>query len=220
MKIFTLILLLSISLVACTQTENDPAIVANKYWQHLQAGNFTEAEKLVSSDSRHTLSAHSERMASISKLDNGEAKTIVSTTITTINPDSNVSHTQTFDTVLVLQNGQWKVDASQSLLPPPLITKEEELNKLTEELSDSMQENIESIDEAMTQGMEMLNEALHEGSKEMSESMLQMMNELNSTMQESIDKMKQRRQQQLQEQQQQEQPQQTQPDPSQGEGMI
>ena len=51
------------------------------------------------------------------------------TTITTINPDSNVSHTQTFDTVLVLQNGQWKVDASQSPLPPPLITKEEELQK-------------------------------------------------------------------------------------------
>ena len=220
MKILTLLLLLSISLAACTQTDNDPAIVANKYWQHLQAGNLAEAEKLVSSESRQALSAHSERMASISKLDNGEAKTIVNTTITTIDPEHNVSHTQTFNTVLVLQHGQWKVDANQSQLPPPLTTKEEELKKLTEELSDSMQENIESIDEAMTQGMEMLNEALHEGSKEMGESMLQMMDELNSTMRESIEKMKQRRQQQLQEQQQQEQPQQTQPDPSQGEGMI
>ena len=220
MKILTLILLLSISLVACTQTENDPAIVANKYWQHLQAGNFTEAEKLVSSDSHHALSAHSERMTSISTLDNGEAKTIVNTTISTIDPKRNISHTQTFNTVLVLQHGQWKVDANQSPLPPQPTTKEEELQQLTEELSGSMQENIESIDEAMTQGMEMLNEALHEGSKEMGESMLQMMDELNNTMQESIDKMKQRRQQQLQEQQQQEQPPQTQPDPSQGEGMI
>ena len=220
MKILTLILLLSISLVACTQTENDPAIVANKYWQHLQAGNFTEAEKLVSSDSHHALSAHSERMTSISTLDNGEAKTIVNTTITTIDPKRNISHTQTFNTVLVLQHGQWKVDANQSPLPPQPTTKEEELQQLTVELSGSMQENIESIDEAMTQGMEMLNEALHEGSKEMGESMLQMMDELNNTMQESIDKMKQRRQQQLQEQQQQEQPPQTQPDPSQGEGMI
>ena len=221
MKYFTLaILLLSLSLLACNQTVDDPKIIADKYWQYLLEGNLSEAEKLVSSDSRQAFSAHSDRMVSITRLDSGEAKTVVSTTITTINPSSNFSHTQTFNTVLVLQHGQWKVDANQSQLPPPLTTKEEELQKLTEELSDSMQENIESIDEAMTQGMEMLNEALHEGSKEMGESMLQMMDELNSTMQESIDKMKQRRQQQLQEQQQQEQPQQTQPDPSKGEGMI
>jgi DNA anti-recombination protein RmuC len=227
MKLFTLIILLSsLSLTACTQTANDPAIVAEKYWQHLQTGNLTEAEKLVSADSRHAFSTHSDRMASIARLNNGEAKTVVSTTITTVYPDSNYSHTQTFDTVLVLEGGHWKVDASQSTLPPTLNAREEELQKLTEDLSDSMQENIESIDDAMTQGMEMLNEALHEGSKEMSESMLQMLNELNSSMQESIDQMKQRRQQQLQEQQEQEQeqeqqrPPQPQPDPRKGEGMI
>ncbi len=219
MKYFTLItLFLSLSLVACMQSADDPKTIADQYWQYLLAGNVSEAEKLVSTDSRQAFSAHSDRMASIAQLDNGETKTIVSTTITTINPDSNFSHTQTFNTVLVLQQGHWKIDASQSALPPPLSTSEEQLQQFTENLSGSMQENIESIDEAMKQGMQMLNEALHEGSKEMSDSMLNMMNELNNSMQESIDKMKQRRQQQMQNQPVPEQK--NKPDPRQGEGMI
>ena len=217
MKYFTLAsILLSLCLIACTPSVDDPKIIADKYWQYLLAGNLSEAEKLVSTDSRQAFSAHSDRITSITQLNNGETKTIVSTSITTVNPNTNFSHTQTFNTVLVLQQGQWKIDAGQSTLPAPLSASEEELQQLTEKLSDSMQENIESIDEAMTQGMQLLNEALHEGSKEMSDSMLNMMNELNSSMQESIDKMKQRRGQQ-------EQPlpkQETQPDPHRGEGMI
>ena len=217
MKYFTpAVLLLSLSLIACTQAVDDPKVIADKYWQYLLAGNLSEAEKLISTDSRQAFSAHSDRMTSISQLNNGETKTIVSTSITTVNPNTNFSHTQTFNTVLVLQQGQWKIDASQSTLPAPLSASEEELQQLTEKLSDSMQENIESIDEAMTQGMQLLNEALHEGSEEMSDSMLNLMNELNSSMQESIDKMKQRRRQQEQPVPEQE----TQPDPRQGEGMI
>lgn len=220
MRYFTpAILLLSLSLIACTQTVDDPKVIADKYWQYLLAGNLSEAEKLVSTDSRQAFSTHSDRMTSITQLDNGETKTIVSTTITTINSDSNFSHTQTFNTVLVLQDGQWKIDAIQSTLPPPLSASEEKRQQTTEELSDSMRKNMESIDEAMTEGMQMLNEALSVGSKEMEQSLLHMMNELNNSMQESIDKMKQRRGQQ--EQAEPEQPPQTpQPDPRQGEGMI
>ena len=220
MRYFTpAILLLSLSLIACTQTVDDPKVIADKYWQYLLAGNLSEAEKLVSTDSRQAFSTHSDRMTSITQLDNGETKTIVSTTVTTINPGSNFSHTQTFNTVLVLQDGQWKIDAGQSTLPPPLSASEEKQQQTTEELSDSMRKNMESIDEAMSEGMQMLNEALSDGSKEMEQSLLHMMNELNNSMQESIDKMKQRRGQQ--EQAVPEQPQQTpQPDPRQGEGMI
>lgn len=220
MKYFTpTILLLSLSLIACTPTIDDPKVIADKYWQYLLAGNLSEAEKLVSRDSRQAFSVHSDRMASITQLDSGEAKTIVSTTITTLNPNSNFSHTQTFNTVLVLQDGQWKIDANQSTLPPALSASEEKRQQTTEELSDSMRKNMESIDEAMTEGMQMLNEVLSDGSKEMEQSLLHMMNELNNSMQESIDKMKQRRGQQ--EQAVPEQPPQTpQPDPRQGEGMI
>ena len=179
----------------------------------MQTGNLEEAEKLVTTNSRGTLQEHRSRMESIAQLNNGEAITIINTTITTINPGSNYRHTESFNTALVLQQGKWKVDINQSQIPPALSANEEKLQQLSEELSESMQENIESIDNAMDQGMQMLNEALQDGSKEMGDSLLNMMNELNDSMQESIDKMKERREQQKPEQQ-------PQPDPRQGEGMI
>ncbi len=216
------IALFTFALSACNQPAEDPKAVADKYWLNMQAGNITEAEKLVTTNSRHALSAQADRMPSIAQLDNGEARTIVSTTITTINPNTDYRQTETFDTVLVLQQGQWKVDLNNTQIPPTPTAREEELQQLKQELSESMQENVESMDDAMTQGMEMLNEALQEGSKEMGDSLLQLMNELNSTMQESIEKMKERREQQMQQQpDEQEKPEQApQPDPARGEGLL
>jgi len=210
---------ITLSLAACIpQQADDPKTVADKYWQHLQNGNITEAEKLVSTGNQQALLQHSNHITGNSQLQNEGTKTIVSTTITTTNPNTNYTHTQTFDTVLVLKDGQWKVDIAQTQIPAPPSAKEEELQQLADELSDSMHQNMESMDDAMTQGMEMLNEALEEGSKEMGDSLLHLMNELNQSMQEAVEKMKERREQQMQ---QQEKPQQTpQPDPRQGEGMI
>jgi len=226
-KILTLLTvsLLSFIVIACNKPAEDPKAVANKYWQLLQAGNIAEAEKLVSTNSKRVFTEHTNRIGKEDKLENGEAKTTVSTSITRTDPNSNHSQTQTFNTVLVLEQGQWKVDIEQTHIPLSATEKEQQLKQLSDELSKSMKENVESIDEAMSHGMQMLNEALQDGSQEMGESLLQMMNELNSTMQESIEKLKQRREKQLQEQQK-KQPEQTpqpnapEPDPAKGEGMI
>ena len=204
---------------ACTKPAEDPKTVADQYWQHIQAGNTREAEKLIAINGQQALQEHSKRMGANTQVNSGETTTIVTTTITTIDPDNNYRHTQTFNTVLVLQNGQWKVDTGQSQIPPAPDEKEKQLKKLADELSESMQKNIESMDDAVNQGLQLLNEALEDSSKEMGSSLLQLMNELNATMKESIDKMKQRREQQQQEKRQ-TNPQKTQPDPQQGEGMI
>jgi len=210
-KPFTLIfssLFFGLMLTACTKPAENPKAVAAQYWQQLQAGNTTEAERFATINSRDKIPEHSQRVTSITNLENGETKTVVSTTITTTtattDSDKNYTHTQTFDTVLVLQQGQWKVDANASQIPPAPSAQKEELQKLAEELSESMQKNIESIDEAVNQGMTILNETLREGSKEMGESLLDMMKELNKSMHESIDKMKKQKQ----------------PDPTQGEGKL
>ena len=217
------IALAALTLSSCNQAAEDPKAVADRYWQNMQAGNISEAEKLVSMNSRQALPVQADRMASIIQLDNGKARTIVSTTITRINPDTNYRQTETFETVLVLQQGEWKIDLNSTHIPPSPTEREEELQQLKQELTESMQQNIESMDDAMSEGMQMLNEALQEGSKEMGDSLLHMMNELNKTMQESIEKMKERREQQMQQEQQtpQEMPKSTpQPDPRKGEGMI
>ena len=218
-RIFFVLVFTGVSLSGCTQPAENPKAIADQYWQFIQAGNTVEAEKLVSLSSRRAYSDNNHRKTAIEKFSNSEAITIVSTTIDTTSPHSNLKNTQTFDTYLVLQQGQWKIDADRTQIPAAPSVTEEELRHLAEELSESMQDNIESIDESVSQGMQMLNEVLRDGSKEMGESLLQLMNELNRSMHDSIDKMKQRRQQQLQEQDPQ-QDQTEQPDPDKGEGMI
>ncbi len=214
-------LLLSFTLFACSQPAQDPKAVAEQYWQYLQTGNIQEAEKLISVNSRQAFAGHRDRISPYTQINNSETKATVTTSITTTNPDNNFSHTEIFETVLVLEQGQWKIDITQSPVPPAPAAKEEQMQQMAEQLSDTLQDNIESIDEAMDQGMKLFNETMHEGSKEMSESLLKLMNELNSTMQESINKMKQRRQQQLQQQEQNRRlPQTPVPDPNKGEGMI
>jgi flagellar biosynthesis/type III secretory pathway protein FliH len=226
-KILTLVTvsLLSLTVIACNKPAEDPKAVADKYWQLLQAGNTAEAEKLVTTNSKRVFADHTNRINAMDNLENGEAKTIVNTSITRTDPNSNYSQKQTFNTVLVLEQGQWKVDVEQTHIPLSTTEKEQKLQQLSDELSKSMKQNVESIDEAMNHGIQMLNEALQDGSQEMGESLLEMMNELNNTMHQSIDKLKQRREQQLQEQQQKkpEQPQQPnkpEPNPAKGEGMI
>jgi flagellar biosynthesis/type III secretory pathway protein FliH len=211
-----ILLFLSLTLTACLSEADDPKTVADKYWQSLQQGNVNEAEKLVVQKNQQALLQHGNHITASSQFQNQNATSIVSTTITTTNPTTNQVHKQTFETVLVLVDGQWKVDAAQTNIPPPPTAQEEELKQLAADLNESMQENLESLDEAIEHGMHQFNEALSEGSKEMGDSLLQMMNKLNHSMKESIEKMKQRRQQQLQQPQQP----QSQPDPDHGEGMI
>lgn len=209
----TVITIISALLIsACNQTAQDPKTVADSFWHHLQTGNMLEAEKQVSSNSHHVFMENKMQLASIDKVDNTDAVTTVSTTITQIDPTTNISYTRTFDTILVLQQGEWKVDAERTPLPKSPGAEQADMQKLADDLSQSMQENMESLDEAMTRGMHMLNESLQDSSKEMGESLLYMMNELNSKMKESIDKMKQQRQQQEQ--------QLPSPDPDKGEGKV
>jgi hypothetical protein len=215
LKIILLFISSALLLSACTQPAENPKAIADQYWQHIQSGNAVEAEKLISANSRQSYNENNHRKTAIEQFSNSDAITIVNTTITTINPHSNFKQTRTFDTYLVLQQGRWKIDADRTQMPPALSATEEELQQLTEELSDSMQDNIETIDEAMEHSMDILNKSLREGSKDMGDSLLHLMNELNNSMRDSIDKMKQRRQQQLPKE-----PQPNQPDPDKGEGMI
>ena len=210
-----ILLLLSLTLTACLSEAEDPKTIADKYWQNLQSGNLKEAEKFVTHKNQQAVLQHSNHITANSQIQNREATSIVNTTIITTNPTTNQIHKQTFDTVLVLVDGKWKVDAAQTNIPPPPTAQEEELKQLAADLNESMQENLEGLDEAIEHGMHQFNEALSEGSKEMGDSLLQMMNKLNHSMKESIEKMKQRRQQQLQPQKPQ-----SKPDPERGEGMI
>lgn len=215
LSVLALVLLLS----ACLERADTPKQVAQKYWHALQKGDHATVRQYASKASQENLNNYLALPP--------DQKTIVhEVTIdtehaavnTTINPNAIApDNKHTIETILVLEDGQWKVDASRTQLPPPESQTELELEELADQLSESMKENIESMDGALSEGMEMLNNALRDGSKDMGESMLKLMKELNESMKESVEQMKQRNQQQ-----------QTpppndspmQPDPNQGEGVI
>lgn len=214
----TLLILFVPVLLACSQPAENPRDVARKYWQALKSGNAEAARKLVStgtqSDFENYLALSPEQKTPIGEINLGTEKTTV---VTIIYPDADTpDEYRAFDTVLVLENGQWKIDASNSVPPEPAAHTDHEMDELAEQLSDSMQENLDSIEDTMSEGMRMLNEALREGSHQMGESLLRGMEEMNRSLKESIEKMQQRRKQQ-------QKPRQSQPpdiQPEKGEGLL
>ena len=176
-----------LSLSACQQKTSTPAQTAKQYWQALQSGDIATAKKLTSKSSQgdldYYLSLPDDKKAALDDIKLGETKTSISTTI---------NNQHNFETVLILEQSEWKIDASRSQPPAPIKTdKPENLDHL----SDAIQENLESMDKALEQGADMLNEFMHEGSKEMSDSLLKGMNNMNKALQEALDKMKRRREQ-------------------------
>ena len=181
-------------LTACMHEAEKPRDVASRYWQALKNGDTESARKLVSSSSQAEFDSYIAKPAD-EKIPVGEVKMGAekTTVVTLIYPqDENPDDYSAFDTTLVLENGQWKIDAAQTVVPRPP-PSERELEELADQLSESMQENIDSIEDAMNEGLNMLNEALREGSRDMGESMLKGMEEMNRALRESIEDMQKRR---------------------------
>jgi len=192
-----LIPLLPIFFSACMHHTDSPRQVAHQYWQALKNGDTVTARKLVSTSSQQDFDTYLAKPADektpIGEINLGAEQTTV---VTLIYPEGNTPDDYSaFDTTLVMEDGRWKIDAAQTVIPRPP-PSDSELEELADQLSESMEDNIESIEDAMSEGMKMLDEALREGSRDMGESMLKGMEEMNRALQESIEEMQMRREEQ------------------------
>jgi hypothetical protein len=183
-----------LTLAGCLQAAEDPRDVANQYWQALKNGDTEAARSLVSSNSQQAfdnyLAAPADEKTAIGEVNLGTQQTTV---ITIIYPEGGAPDDfKTFDTVMVLEDGQWKIDVERTIIPRPA-PSDRELEQLKDQLSESMEKNLESVEEAMNEGLKLLDEALREGSKDMGESMLKGMEEMNRALRESIEEMQKRR---------------------------
>jgi len=201
-----LFLAISLTTAACAQVAQNPESVASRYWTSLQAGNTDAARQLVSSQSHADFDNNIRHMTPVGQFKLSDTHATVTTVL---NPGTNATQNQTFDTVLVLENGQWRIDASRTQIP---VAASQQKNKLAKDLSSSMQKNMDEMDKAMHDGIKLLNDALHDGSREMGDSLLKGMKQLNESMQRSIEQLKHHRQQKKQVP--------AGPDPRKGEGAI
>ncbi len=183
----------SLLITACTKPAENPQQVAEKYWQLIQSGNTKAAKLLVSSQSRPTFDADMKQLKPVKSFILKGSRTSVTTVLnpSANNPASNRSFT--FNTILVLEHGQWKVDTSQTHIPAAPDTASQQ--KLTNDISRSIHDNLNTMNSEMNKGIKLLNEALQEGSKDMSDSFVKGMKQLNESMKKSIEKLKRRRQQ-------------------------
>ena len=134
------------STTGCPLKNDDPKTVADQYWQLLKAGEYTKAEKLLTKDSRNQISHHAQLVDNVGNLENGEARTIVTTTITRINPKTHYTYQQTFDTVMVLEDGEWKIDANASSIPAPMSESDQKMQQFSDDFSNEMEKKMEVND--------------------------------------------------------------------------
>ena len=195
MKKPVIAILASLLLGACMQA-SDPKTVAQQYWQAMQTGDTATARTLVSADTQTSFDNYIAQPKENKIELNAVALTDSYATVTTIVNSGNTS--KQFDTVLVLRNGQWVVDADQTIIPGPPTDAEKRMSEMADKLSDTASKSVEQLQQSLDEGMKMLDELMKEGSKEMSESFNKGMQELNDSLNEALEKLRQRRQQQQQ----------------------
>ena len=180
--------LASILISACTQSE-DPKIIAQQYWLAMQAGDYAKARTMVAANSLVDFDEYTS-MPDIHK-SSLDAVTLLdshTTVATVINSGNSSAH---FDTVLVMQEGKWYIDAAATNIPPPRTALEQRLDDMAEQLSDVMDSSAAQLEE----GMDMLNDLLHSGSQELNDSVGNSIDRLNESILEAMRKLEERRQQ-------------------------
>ena len=192
MKISITLLLLSLFLLSCTYTTESPSNVAEQYWSAIQLGDTETAKQFITSSSNAKYNEHIKSLEKIT-IENFVVDNEKTTVTTIINPEAPVPGDELiFETRLVLEDNQWKIDLGNTQVPQ-LSPREKELKTLADELSKTMQKNVDSMEDVLGEGMGMLNDALRDGSEEMGKSMLEAMKGLNDKMKESIERMKEHR---------------------------
>lgn len=188
--------LICLGLGACQQNTDTPTQVSEKYWQAINSGDLATAKSLVTKNTQANIIDYfalpDDKKITLDEIKLGKEQTSVHTTITSKSANANNADQFDFDTILVLQNGEWKIDAALTQIPT---AEEIDSAQSADQLSDALDKNLDSMNEALEQGTDILNNFLQQGSKEMSDSLLKGMNEMNESLRDAIDKMKQRRNQ-------------------------
>lgn len=186
----------TILLTACMHEAEDPKLVAQQYWQALVDKDYETAQQLVSNDSQDDFDSHVEAVnnpGALSQVALDDHRTVV---ITTLNPSNDKPYNdRPFESVMVLEDGHWKIDLEQTRLPPPPTDLEKQLNEMANGLSDSVDESLDTMEDVIDESMRLLDETLNQGSREMSDSFESAMRKMQEAMRESIESMKRRRDQ-------------------------
>ncbi|MDH5710056.1 MAG: hypothetical protein OEZ15_00110 [Gammaproteobacteria bacterium] len=185
--LFFYILIFVISSTGCQQQFDQPVNITEKYWRALNNADDDTVRHLTSSTTieslNHYRSLPDHEKASLKNLSFDKHHVSITTTV------NSAEQKRTFETILVLENGEWKIDATRTFeaaLPTPAHNNNQ---------SDSLDKSLDDMDKSLKEGADMLNQFMQEGSREMSESLRKGVDQMNDALRDALDKMKQQRQQ-------------------------
>ena len=208
----TIALPLLLSLSGCLEAQN-PKAIAEQYWQAMVDGDTEAARQFVSQDSQQAFEQTVQRLNNGMQVKQVALDDLNTSVVTTLNPNADKPYLdRPFQTVLVLEQGKWKIDMQRTRIPPAPGELEKQLGELTQKLDQSLQHSSREIEQVFGESMKLLDDLLSQGSQQMSRSLLEGMEKFREAMRESVEAMKQRREQR--------QPQTPPTDADSGEGVI
>ena len=179
-------------LIAGCMQAADPKDIAQQYWKAMQAGDYAKARSMVSSNTKLSFDQYAKLPANEKTPLNAVALTDTRTIVTTIINTGNRSIQ--FNTVMVLENGQWVVDANETVIPPASSSLEQNLDGMLKELSNAMDGSVDQMKKTLNEGVNLLNNALQSRSQEISDSVSEKMKQLNDSIKEAMKKLDQQNQ--------------------------
>lgn len=181
-----LFLMVGIALIAgCSKgTSNNPKDVAEKFWSASKSGDVEKAKKYATKGSSDTLTKE-DKTTQEGEYKLGEPKiegekVLIPTTLV------NEEYTVKLNTVLVLEDGKWRVDVNQTMMS----MMGGAMGEMMKALGKGMGAMMKGMGGAMGETMKDMQEGMKDFGEQMGKSMGEKMKEMGHTMEEAGKKMK------------------------------
>ena len=183
----------AVALGACSEIEQ-PKNIAEQYWQAMIDNDLETARALVSTASQDAFDIHAQAVNSpdaLSQVALDDQRIVV---VTTINPDVDKPwRDRPFETVMVLEDGEWRIDLNATELSPAPTELERQLEDMTNDMNGTLEKNLDTMEQLLEEGADLLDESIEQGSREMSQTFQDAMRKMQESIRDSIEQMKQRR---------------------------
>lgn len=155
-----ILLSLSLSFFGC-DGEKEQVENAKKFWVAMEAQDLETARQYATRETAHSLSINEDQQDQDIKIAFGDVskkdgKTSVATTITTTNEGTEM--TIPLQTVMVKEDGEWKVDVNQTMMS----MLGGAMGAMMEGLTETMKDGMEEMADQMKSTMEEMEDALSE----------------------------------------------------------
>lgn len=142
------------ALISCSQHCDDELTVAENFWSAMEARDIELARSYATDETANSVTikddaGDEEADIQFGDVTHEDGQALVATMIKAVNDDGSEME-MAMQTVLVKQNGEWKVDVDQTFMS----LFGGAMGAMMEQMGEAMQQGMEDMGKAMVEGME------------------------------------------------------------------